>query len=93
MEEKLLLEDCEPGDILISKHGNLYEFIKHLPEDEYYDCVVQVIFLNGDYMGNTIGPGTRLLDGRVYKNNRMHSDDDIIKVIPKKEFNKLKGSV
>lgn len=88
MEEKLLLEDCEPGDILISKHGNIYEFIKHLPEDDYYDCEVQSIFFDGEYKGNIVGPGSRLLDGRVFKNNRMHSDDDVIKVIPKKEFNK-----
>lgn len=84
-----MLENCKPGDILISKHGTILRFVKHLSKTDYYDCEVEYLIKDGKY-NKTLGNGTRNYDGSVFKNNKRDDDEDIIQVISKVEFKKIK---
>lgn len=83
------LRNCEKGDILISSHGAMLEYICPTPWKgrTYLDHVVR-------YMRNPDGSlyeeenyGTRTHDGFVFKNKRMpETDHDIVEVIKKDDY-------
>lgn len=70
------LNKCKKGDKLVSKHGDILEYVQRLPEEHYYDHEVKYPDGSG---------GTRMNDGFVYKNpdKRLECDHDIVEVIPK----------
>lgn len=65
------LNRCLMGDKLLSKHGTILTYIKRLPNECYYDHIVE--YPNG-------GSGTRTNDGHVFKKSgsRRESDEDIV---------------
>ncbi len=69
--EPVDLRKCSPGDILISKHGTIFKYIK-MDSDCFYPHVVE--YPNG-------GLGTRNNDGSTYRFNKLPNDEDIIAVI------------
>lgn len=68
------LRSCKPGDKLKSKHGMILTYIAALPEDDYYDHLVE--YPNGS-------KGTRINDGHVFKNegSRLPEDHDIVEIL------------
>ena len=68
------LRNCKPGDKLKSKHGLILTYIRPLPEEYYYDHVVE--YPNGS-------KGTRIHDGHVYRNpdKRLPEDHDIVEIL------------
>jgi len=87
---KIDLRTCKKGDILISKHDLIVEYIEPLPANDYYDHKVYypptVEWPNGSY-------GTRTHDGRVFRNVRQPEDHDIVKIIHKKLKNNIETAV
>lgn len=84
------LSICKKGDILISKHGAILRYLEPLnPEKDYYDHIVEYIFLDGKINEGGIGLGTRNNDGTVFKKNRLPEDHDIVQIIPLETFKKL----
>lgn len=68
---------CDPGDILISRHGAKLIYIKPL-KNNAYDHLVEYVDVRGDYYG------TRTNSGYVYKKlekRKPRYDDDIVKII------------
>lgn len=86
---KIDLRNCEKGDILISSHGAMLEYISPTPWQDYtyLDHVVKYVkrsdgsfFTEGNY-------GTRTHEGYVYKNSRNPEvDNDIIEIIKPSEY-------
>ena len=69
------LNNCKPGDKLLTKHGTLLEYVCKLnPEVDYYDHRIK--YPNGSF-------GTRVNSGHVMKNvnKRLETDEDIIKIL------------
>jgi len=68
------LNNCKPGDKLLSVHGMVLTYIRKLPEGSYYDHEVE--YPNGSR-------GTRINDGHVYRNvdKRLPIDHDIIQIL------------
>lgn len=83
------LSKCKKGDILISTHGAVLEYLAPTPYVgmTYLEHVVRYL-RNSNKMtitGNSYG--TRTNDGFVFARNRKpESDHDIAKVIPRSEF-------
>ena len=80
------LRNCEAGDILISSHGAKLEYVKPLPEDDYFDHEVKYIEMAdgskpvGEY-------GSRTHDGYVMRYSRIpDKDHDIVEIISKKSL-------
>jgi hypothetical protein len=86
---KVDLRNCEQGDILISKHGAILEYLEPLPKENYYDHSVKYLWLDGELNEGQFGNGTRTDEGFVFRNNRLDTDHAIIAVIPAKIFKKL----
>ena len=80
------LQNCKKGDILLSKHGAILEFVRVLPETGYYDIEVKYLYADGK---TDLGNGTRNLDGTVFKQNRKEKDHDIVAVYDRKELLKI----
>lgn len=87
---KVDLRNCKKGDILISKHGAILEYLAPLPEEHYYDHSVKYLWLDGVLNEGQLGNGTRNDDGSVFKSKRLDTDHDIVAVIPAKIFKKIK---
>lgn len=69
------LNNCKPGDKLLTKHGTILEYVCKLnPEVDYYDHKIK--YPNGSF-------GTRVNSGHVMKNvdRRLETDEDIIKIL------------
>ena len=75
---KVDLRTCEKGDILISVHGAVLEYVRPCNEKEYLDHRVKYIEVDGEKPKNSFG--TRTHDGFVFKKNRMDSDHDIVEI-------------
>ena len=75
---KVDLSTCKKGDILISALGAKLEYVKPLPENDFYDHEVK-------YVEDPLrGRGTRTNDGYVFKYNRIpETDHDIVEIIKK----------
>lgn len=73
---------CEKGDILISSHGAILEYIGPTQPNEYMDHKVRYI---QDKDGKSFGDecyGTRTHDGLVFRYNRFpETDHDIVEII------------
>jgi hypothetical protein len=84
--EKIDLNKCKAGDILISSHGAILEYVSPTPWKHYtyLDHVVKYI---KDEKGNLYGEenyGTRTNDGFTYAKKRIPEvDHDIVKIIRK----------
>lgn len=83
------LNNAQPGDILISKHGATLEYVAPTPwgSYSYLDHVVKYI---KDKDGKGLGSdnyGTRTNDGFTFLKKRLPTDHDIVKIIPLKEWN------
>lgn len=77
MENKIDLNTCKEGDILISKHGAKLTYVKKLnSEIDYYDHEVK-------YKDKNLGNGSRTNDGFVMRNekSRLETDHDIVEII------------
>jgi len=68
------LNTCKPGDRLKTIHGNILLYVEKLPEDNYYNHLIQ--YPNGSF-------GIRTNEGFVMKNpgRRLDSDEDIIEIL------------
>jgi hypothetical protein len=67
------LSKCTKGQKLLSSHGETLTYVKPLPEDNYYDHLIE--YSNGS-------SGSRTNEGYVYRNNRKPEfDDDIIEIL------------
>lgn len=77
------LSGCKPGDILISVHGGILEYVGPLPEEHHYDHEVNYLYTPKDGVYSGKPKGTRCNDGYTYRKNRMETDHDIIAIIPK----------
>jgi hypothetical protein len=75
------LRECEEGDILISQHGVILQYVKHNKGD-YYPHEVKYIYDDG----LTETYGSRLDDGYCYKNKRLETDHDIKRIVKKEVF-------
>lgn len=81
------LSKCKKGDVLISSHGHILEYVGPTPIKgyKYLDHVVRYVT---DDKGRPYTPdnfGTRTNDGFVFaKNRKPETDHDIVKIIPKK---------
>ena len=69
---KVDLRTCEPGDLLVSRHGEYLTYVGPLPSGNYMDHEVR--YSNGSY-------GSRTDDGYVYRRKREESDHDIVAII------------
>lgn len=79
------LRTCKKGDLLISSHGFILEYIGPTPWEnyDYLDHVVRYV-LDKDRkpFDNQESYGTRTHDGFVFKNNRQpETDHDIVRII------------
>ena len=77
------LNICEPGDILISKHGAKLEYVSKTPwkQYNYLDHVVRYIEDVDGYKFSDNNYGTRTNDGFAFAKNRQATDHDIVKII------------
>jgi len=68
------LRTCKKGDLLVSKHGSILEYVAPLPDGNLYDH--EVMYPDGS-------GGTRLHDGYTFRNpeRRLPTDHDIIAII------------
>ena len=55
------LRTCEPGDLLVSRHGEYLTYVEPLSDDNYMDH--RVMYSNGAY-------GSRTHDGYVYRKKK-----------------------
>ena len=67
------LSTCKPGDKLLSRPGTVLTYVGPLPKGHTYDH--EVAYPDGSR-------GTRMNDGRVYKNKPLPEDHDIVEIIP-----------
>lgn len=70
---KISLNKCKKGDVLISKHGKAFIY-SHYDKSRPYP---HVIF---DALDEKM-ESTRITSGHVFKNNRLETDHDIVKII------------
>lgn len=86
MNNKINLNTCKKGDILISSQGAKLEYISPTPW-KHYTYLDHVIRYIEDKDGKSMGEenyGTRTNDGFVFANNRIpETDHDIVKIIKK----------
>lgn len=84
MENNIDLSKCKKGDMLLSRHGAILEYISPTPwgEYKYLDHVVRYV---KDNYGNSFGEdnyGTRTNDGYAYAKKRIPEiDHDIVKIL------------
>lgn len=64
------MNQCKPGDKLISKHGWIFEYLGINEKRAPYRHRVKY--------PEPYGEGSRLDDGSVYKYNKMETDHDIV---------------
>jgi len=76
------LRICEKGDILITVHGLMLKYVGPLPEENYFDHEVE-------YPEENVGYGTRTHEGYVFRKKRLPEDQDIAKIIKKKDWKKI----
>jgi hypothetical protein len=69
---KVDLRTCEPGDLLVSRHGEYLTYVEPLRDENYMDH--SVMYSNGAY-------GSRTHDGYVYRKKRKESDLDILAIL------------
>jgi hypothetical protein len=87
------LSKCKKGDILISRNGAILEYMRTTKDDSaenYYDHRVKYLIVDGEINHGNLGEGTRTNDGFVFRKNRQPEDNDIIAIIPREVFNKIK---
>lgn len=70
---KISLNKCKKGDILISKHNKAFIY-SHKDKSRPYPHVIY------DALTEKM-ECTRITSGHVFKNNRLETDDDIVKII------------
>jgi hypothetical protein len=93
MENLIDLSKCEKGDILISSHGAVLEYVSRTPWGHYtyLDHVVRYI---KDVNGNPYTDdnyGTRTNDGFVFKKVRIpETDHDIVQIIKREDYENFK---
>jgi hypothetical protein len=72
MSNTINLNDCKPGQKLLSKHGRIFTYVGRVDDRRYPH---EVRYPSGVY-------GTRTDDGLVYARNHMEADEDIVTIIP-----------
>ena len=65
------LRKCKPGDKLLSKHGNVLEYVEYKPSNTYPHFI--------KYPDGSLG--TRLDNGWVFGKKRMEEDEDIVQIL------------
>jgi len=66
------LRTCNPGDVLLTKHGTRLTYIGPLSTQCFYEHEVR--FPNGSI-------GTRIHDGHVFRNKQLPGDEDIVEIL------------
>jgi hypothetical protein len=79
---KINLNDCDPGDILISSQGLKLEYVSKTPWKHYSYLDHVVKYLKDEFGDESYG--TRTNDGFVFAKNRIpETDNDIVEIIKK----------
>lgn len=90
MNPYINLKNCQKGDLLVLKDGQLAQYIEYKPE-EYFPHEIE-------YYNEYKSKGTRCDDGSTYKRSRKEFDPDVVLVFPaemntKKFRNKLSKNI
>ena len=80
------LKKCKQGDILISKHGSILEYVGLSKTQNHYPHEIKYLYKDGKINNGKLGNGTRNDDGTVFKRNRKPEDEDIISVISRNDL-------
>lgn len=67
------LRNCKPGDVLISKHGKKFVYVKYNENDHYPHQITD--------FERRIENNSRIDDGHVFYRNRQEDDHDIVQII------------
>ena len=70
---KISLNNCKKGDILISKHNRAFIYSHKDKKRRYPHVIFDALTGKNEH--------TRITSGHVFKNNRLETDDDIVKII------------
>ena len=68
---KVNLRNCKKGDILISKHGAILEYLEDLTEEDYFDVKVRYLYVDGEINSGQMGDGTRTFEGEVFHKKKL----------------------
>lgn len=68
------LKNCQKGDLLVLKDGQLAKYVEYKPE-EYFPHEIE-------YYNKYKSKGTRCDDGTVFKNNKLDTDFDVVLIFP-----------
>ena len=77
------LNNCDRGDLLISCHGAILEYVEPTEEGNIYDHYVKYLYdIGGNPYPNNCN-GTRMNDGFVFINEsaRLPTDHNIVNII------------
>lgn len=86
------LKKCKQGDILISKHGSILEYVG-IRTQNHYPHEIKYLYKGGKINNGELGNGTRNDDGTVFKTNKKPEDEDIISVISRNDLLTVLGVV
>lgn len=70
------LNDCKPGDTLVSKHGKKFVYLNRNGSLSFPHII----------MSENGGLCSRIDDGHVFGKRRLPEDDDIVLVIPRSQI-------
>ena len=70
---KISLMKCKKGDILISKHNKAFIYDHYDKKKPYPHIIFDALSEKKEH--------SRITSGHVFKNNRLETDDDIVKII------------
>lgn len=70
---KISLMKCKKGDILISKHNKAFIYDHYDKTRPYPHIIFDALTSKNEH--------SRITSGHVFKNNRLETDDDIVKII------------
>lgn len=80
------LNNAKQGDILLTKHGSILEYVGLKGEQYYYPHEIKYLYKDGKINEGELGYGTRNDDGTVFKQNRRPEDEDIVAVISREDL-------
>ena len=86
MEQQIDLNTCNPGDVIISRHGVEMEYVGRTPMHglTYLDHVIRYVKRADGTPFPAKSYGTRTNDGYVFKNKRLPEvDHDVVQIIRK----------
>lgn len=70
------MKSAKPGQLLLSKHGRLFVYVQHVPDDFYYPHLVRYRDMPGKHMAS------RTDEGWVFAHKWLPGDEDIVEILP-----------